>query len=101
MNETKIENLRKKFNVQKRLSTGLFDKDGNEIFEGDTIIVDDCCEESEKFLVRYGLGTYDSGHYKYIGFFLEKLNMIYAHNKYGWTDGNANLMFETNRIRKV
>lgn len=48
--------------------TGLHDKNGNEIYEGD-ILLD--LHNKYELVVRYGLGQMDSGIYEYIGFYTD------------------------------
>jgi hypothetical protein len=73
-----------------RRMTGLFDRKNREIGEGDEIKYiyeydsqgkDEIC----KYKVCYGKGTFDSGAYEYIGFYLK--------DEEGNTDGHAPILF--------
>lgn len=50
--------------------TGLCDKNGNKIFEGD-ILGEELWDNRILGVVKYGEGTFDSGIYEYTGFFYE------------------------------
>lgn len=52
--------------------TGLTDKNGKKIFEGD--IVQDIYWPAEKGIVKFEIGTFDSGIYEYVGWVAEKLD---------------------------
>lgn len=49
--------------------TGLLDKNGKKIFEGDVISIDG----EGKYEIRFGTGTYDCGVYEFQGFYLYDL----------------------------
>lgn len=50
---------------------GLQDKNGNKIFEGDILAQQICGDNYVLGVVKYGEGTFDSGYYRYTGFFYE------------------------------
>lgn len=59
--------------------TGLTDKNGKKIFEGDIVKCDVWLFE-KKGVVEFGRGTFDSGIYKYTGFYLREGNGEIDHN---------------------
>lgn len=72
-------------NNENRRMTGRFDKNGIEIGEGDTI-VRTTIGIATKYIVKYGIGTYDSGMYEYIGF--------YAEDESGDSDGTGQFLLD-------
>ncbi len=73
-------------------TTGKFDKNNREIKEGDIIKYTDKNQEwddeyiPEIYTVKYGVGTYDAGHYTYLGFYCE--------DQEGDSDGNGYILTE-------
>lgn len=59
--------------------TGVTDKNGKKIFEGDIVKCDVWLFE-KKGVVEFGRGTFDSGIYKYTGFYLREANGEIDHN---------------------
>ncbi|MFA6661794.1 MAG: acetyltransferase [Bacilli bacterium] len=68
--------------------SGYYDKNDKEITEGDTLYKDGWCQGFYK--VKYGIGTYDSGVYTYVGFYLE--------DESGKTNGLGWIMLEKDEI---
>lgn len=70
--------------------TGLTDKNGRKIFEGDIIQFGEDEEYDWEFnigVVKFGEGTFDSGIYVYTGFFYEDKNGNIDHNAlYNWEE---------------
>jgi len=74
--------------------TGHKDMDDNEIYENDKLAYYyDLTDDPMILNVRYGLGTYDSGVYKYVGFYLETNN--------GYGDANGYVLLEKNNIKII
>lgn len=53
--------------------TGLKDRNGKMIFEGD-IIGDDYDGGKHMSIVKFGTGTWDSGYYRYVGFYCDRVD---------------------------
>ncbi|MHB7981969.1 acetyltransferase [Clostridium sporogenes] len=89
----------KEINVCTTRKTGLSDRKGVEIKEGDEIkytpdiynILDNA--ETYIYKVHYGIGTFDSGNYQYVGFYLG--------DEDGNRDGNSSILFETDLIEII
>lgn len=83
----------------KRKMSGLFDRNGKEIGEGDRLgkVYDydkDNNEVMRFYRVCYGNGTFDSGAYMFVGFYLED-------EKTGETDGLSTIMFHKDDIEVI
>lgn len=52
--------------------TGLTDKNGVKIFEGDMVQIKENCPQLDG-VVRFGTGAFDSGYYEYSGWYVEIL----------------------------
>lgn len=86
------------------ISTTLFDKENQEIFESSIIEYYDENYHSEPryYRVKFGHGTYDSGYYNFIGFYLVQCNQDGSkYNDYSYTDGTANILFDKEHIRII
>lgn len=82
---------------ENKKTTGLFDRKGKEIQEGNRIkYMPDIYSDNSKiyiYKVCYGIGTFDGGAYQYVGFYLK--------DEDGNTDGNSQILFETDFIEIV
>lgn len=61
--------------------TGLLDKNGKEVYEGDIIIGWDS-GLTTKAVLKFGTGTYDSGHYRFTGFYFDDIEEDFAKNSW-------------------
>ena len=81
--------------MSKRMS-GFYDKNDIEIGEGDVVVFTDNTFddlEPRTLTVKYGIGTYDSGVYKYVGFYVEDAE--------GYSDGDGYILTEKDNIEII
>lgn len=89
----------------KRMS-GYFDKNGLELGEGDEILFDDGYKQS-KWILKYGVGSYETGIFPYLGWYFESPNSQYEDEDgdvfivLGESDATGYMIFQTEKITKT
>jgi len=78
----------------------IFDKNGTEIERGDTIIYNNL-----EYIIEFGEGAYDGGHYTYIGWYaMLKTRVLDGYTKddaFGAGDGNGYILTLTEDIEVI